>query len=145
MHCSTFLLVLSSISCSFHAVVNVNRLYKQDHKINTILASFWTAHVVLKCLSCTLWHKQWLPGVQLRYFSIICAVHIEDCESRGGGCPVVAVADHCVHKPGVLGSLPNDSAFSLSSIFTWKHLNSLPGYIWKLTSFCSGCMQTWED
>ena len=25
-------------------------------------------------------HTEWLPGVQLRHFSPICAVHIEDCE-----------------------------------------------------------------
>ena len=44
--------------------------------------------------------------LQLRHFSPTCAVHIEDC---GGwwlsGCRS-SVAEHWLHKPGVLGSIP---------------------------------------
>ena len=54
----------------------------------------------------SLHHAEWLPGVQLRHFSPTCAVHIEDC---GGwwlsGCRS-SVAEHWLHKPGVLGSIP---------------------------------------
>ena len=53
-------------------------------------------------------HAEWLPGVQLRHFSPTCAVHIEDC---GGwwlsGCRS-SVAEHWLHKPGVLSSIPGD-------------------------------------
>ena len=48
---------------------------------------------------------EWLPGVQLRHFSTICAVHIEDC-----GCLAVMaqyVADHWQLKPRALGSIPS--------------------------------------
>ena len=48
-------------------------------------------------------HTEWLPGVQLRHFSPSCAVHIEDYEGWWlSGCRS-SVAEHWVHKPGVLG------------------------------------------
>ena len=51
---------------------------------------------------------EWLLGVQLRHFSTTCAVHIEDCEGWWlSGCRS-SVAEHWLHKPGVLGSIPGD-------------------------------------
>ena len=65
-------------------------------------------HVGIKrfrCYEAKIASGEWLPGVQLRYFSSTCAVHIEDC---GGwwlsGCRS-SVAEHWLHKPGVLGSI----------------------------------------
>ena len=51
-------------------------------------------------------HTEWLPGVRLRHFSPTCTVHVEDCEScwLSGCCS--SVAEHWLHKPGVLGSIP---------------------------------------
>ena len=53
-------------------------------------------------------HTEWLPGVQLKHFSLTCAVLIEDCEGWWlSGCHS-SVVEHWLHKPGVLGSTPND-------------------------------------
>ena len=55
-------------------------------------------------------HAKWLPGVQLRHLiNTTCAVQIEDCGSGGclHGCHN-SVAEHWLHKPGVLGSIPGD-------------------------------------
>ena len=54
-------------------------------------------------------HAKWLPGVQLRHLvNTTCAVQIEDCGSGGclHGCHN-SVAEHWLHKPGVLGSIPS--------------------------------------
>ena len=51
-------------------------------------------------------HTEWLAGVRLRHFSTTCAVYIEDCEGWWlSGCRS-SVADHRLHKPGALGSIP---------------------------------------
>ena len=53
-------------------------------------------------------HTEWLPGVQLKHFSLTCPLRIEDCEGWWlSGCRS-SVAEHWLHKPGVLGSIPGD-------------------------------------
>ena len=46
---------------------------------------------------------EWVLSVRLRHFSTTCAVYIEDCEGwwLSGCCS--SVAEHWLHKPGVLG------------------------------------------
>ena len=65
-------------------------------------------------------YTEWLPGVWLRHFSTTCAVHIENC---GGlwlsGCRS-SVAEHWLHKLGVLGSIPGDCQPSIFA--SKKHL-----------------------
>ena len=52
-------------------------------------------------------HTEWLPGVRLRHFSTTCAVYTEGC---GGwwlsGC-CSSVAEHWLHKLGVLSLIPS--------------------------------------
>ena len=48
-------------------------------------------------------HTEWLLGVRLRHFSNTWVVNTEDCE--GWWCHS-SVAEHWLHKPGVLGSRP---------------------------------------
>ena len=63
-------------------------------------------------------HAEWLLGVRLRHFSTTCAVHIEDCEGWWLSSCHRSVAEHWLHKPGVLGSISRRLLdFSLSSIF----------------------------
>ena len=52
------------------------------------------------------WNKENLDA--MRHFSSTCAVHIEDYEGWWlSGCRS-SVAEHWLHKPGVLGSIPGD-------------------------------------
>ena len=48
-----------------------------------------------------------VPGVHLRHFSIVYAVHVEDCEGwwLSGCCG--SVAEYWQLKPGALGSIPS--------------------------------------
>ena len=49
---------------------------------------------------------EWLPVVQLRHFSLTCAVYIEDCGGWWLSGYHSSVAEHWLHKPGVLGLIP---------------------------------------
>ena len=65
-----------------------------------------------------------LPGVRLRYFSTTCAVYIEDCEVWWLSSCRSSVAEHWLHKPGVLDSIPGDcrlSHFLLQNSFHSKY------------------------
>ena len=57
-------------------------------------------------------HTEWLLGVQLRHFSTTCAVHIEDCGGWWLSSCHSSVAEHWLHKPGVLGSIPGGGLFT---------------------------------
>ena len=46
-------------------------------------------------------HTEWFVW----HFYTTCAIHMEE---KAGGCPVVIVVEHWLHKPGVLGSIPGD-------------------------------------
>ena len=49
-----------------------------------------------------------LPGVQLRYFSTTCAVHMEDCDGWWlSGC-LSSVVEHLWLQPKALGSVSSD-------------------------------------
>ena len=61
--------------------------------------------------------SEWLPGVWLRHFSPTCAVHIEGWWLSGY---YNSVAEHWLHKPGVLGLIPGDC----QPFFDFKHLKS---------------------
>ena len=53
-------------------------------------------------------HTEWLPGVRLRHYSTTCAVHIQNCVGWWlSGCRS-SVAEHRLHKPDVLGSIPSN-------------------------------------
>ena len=92
-------------------------LERLPHKIQRQNRGKWTGQHLTK-----FWlHILSLPGVWLRYFSTTCAVHIEYYKGWWlSGC-YSSVAEHWLHKPGVLGFnswwLPT---FSLN--FFSKHL-----------------------
>ena len=63
-------------------------------------------------------------------FSTTCAVNIENCEDWWLSSCCSSMAEHWLHKPGVLVSIPSGcQPFSISSIFTSKHLNI--GWRWE--------------
>ena len=66
---------------------------------------------------------QWVSGVRLRHFSTTCAVQIEDCEGwwLSGCCG--SVAEHWLHKPGVLGSISGDCKPFHFPLFCLDHVN----------------------
>ena len=69
-------------------------------------------------------HTEWLPRVRLRHFSTSCAVYIEDCEGWWLSSCFSSVAEHWLHKPGILGLIPSDcQPFHFSSIFASKTSN----------------------
>ena len=54
-------------------------------------------------------HAEWLPGVWLRHFSTICAVHIEDCEGWWlSGCHRLSGRALAAQARGVLVLIPGD-------------------------------------
>jgi len=65
-------------------------------------------------------NTEWLPNVQLRHFNPTCAVYIDDCEEWWLSICRSSVAEHWLH--GFDSHQP--LAFSLSSIFASKYLNS---------------------
>ena len=70
-------------------------------------------------------YTEWLPGVQLRSFSITCAACIEDCEGWWlSGCRS-SVAEYWLYKSGVLGSISSGS-----SRFTVQYFTSDVSFGW---------------
>ena len=80
---------------------------------------------------------EWLTGVQLRHFRTTCAVHIENCEGwwLSGCCG--SVAEHCLHKPGVLGSIPGNCRPFHFALFS--HQNSYKTLYFQREARISAC------
>ena len=92
-------------------VLNMGSLLKERIFWSTLMEFWW--HILSGCWVCDCGISVPLP----------CAVHINDCEGWWLSSCRSSVAEHWLHKPGVLGSIHGGCRpFSLSSTFAWKHL-----------------------